>query len=144
MRRVRSRRSRPRRSRGDYRIGKGRPPAQSRWKPGQSGNPNGRPKGAKNAATMAKAALSRKVVATVNGKKIKMSVADIAYRRLGDKAMSGDQKALAFLLTLANDGDPADMKFNESTTTVQQDLEIIADYFQRHQKGKNHEESEGR
>lgn len=83
-----------------------------------------------------KAALSRKVVATVNGKKIKMSVADIAYRRLGDKAMSGDQKALAFLLTLADDGNPADVKINESTTSVQQDLEIIADYFQRHQKGK--------
>jgi hypothetical protein len=29
----------------DYDIGRGRPPAHSRWKPGQSGNPGGRPKG---------------------------------------------------------------------------------------------------
>jgi hypothetical protein len=29
---------------GDNEIGKGRPPLETRWKPGQSGNPRGRPK----------------------------------------------------------------------------------------------------
>lgn len=31
-----------------YQVGYGKPPAHSRFKPGQSGNPSGRPKGAKN------------------------------------------------------------------------------------------------
>jgi uncharacterized protein DUF5681 len=36
----------------DYTIGFGRPPAAHRFKPGQSGNPRGRPKGRKNFDTM--------------------------------------------------------------------------------------------
>jgi len=31
-----------------YDVGYGKPPAHSRFKPGQSGNPRGRPKGVKN------------------------------------------------------------------------------------------------
>ena len=31
-----------------YEVGNGKPPEHSRFKPGQSGNPRGRPKGAKN------------------------------------------------------------------------------------------------
>ncbi|MGK7651962.1 DUF5681 domain-containing protein [Roseovarius sp. B08] len=32
----------------DYEVGYAKPPANTRFKPGQSGNPKGRPKGAKN------------------------------------------------------------------------------------------------
>jgi hypothetical protein len=32
----------------DYEVGYGKPPKETRFKPGQSGNPRGRPKGAKN------------------------------------------------------------------------------------------------
>ena len=118
----------------NYEIGKGRAPKATRRKPGQSGNPNGRPKGAKNPATMAKAELSRKVAATVSGRKRQMTVAEIAYRRLGDKAMAGDQKAFAFLLMLANNIEPSETGSTDSVTTPEQDLAIIADYFKR--KGK--------
>ena len=31
-----------------YEVGYGKPPAKNRFKPGQSGNPKGRPRGAKN------------------------------------------------------------------------------------------------
>jgi len=115
----------------NYEVGKGRTPEATRWKPGQTGNPHGRPKGSRNAATMAKAALSRKVAATVNGRKHQMTVAEIAYRRLGDKAMAGDQKALGFLLMLANNIEPSDAGSTDSITTPEQDLAIIADYFSR-------------
>ena len=33
---------------GDYEVGYARPPAHTRFKPGQSGNPRGRPKGSRN------------------------------------------------------------------------------------------------
>jgi Family of unknown function (DUF5681) len=118
--------------RGDYKVGKGRPPDEYKFKPGQCGNPKGRPKGSKNAATLAKAALARKVVVTINGIKRKMTVQDVSYRRLADKAMTGDQKAFNYLLTLANNVDPADIDTRAETVTAEQDLEIIADYFRRH------------
>jgi Family of unknown function (DUF5681) len=117
----------------NYEVGKGRPPKATRWQPGQSGNPKGRPKGSKNAETMAQAELKRRVTVTVNGKKRRLTVADIAYRRLGDKSMGGDIKAFAFLLTLANPIDPSDAKPADNGTTPEQDLEIIAEYFKRRQ-----------
>src|SRR4051794_13642811 len=115
----------------NYEVGKGRTPKATRFKPGQSGNPKGRPRGSKNAATLAKKELSRKIAVTVNGRKRQMTVAEIGYRKLGDKTMAGDQKALGFLLMLANDVDPADIKPAENTTTTEQDLAIIAEYFAR-------------
>lgn len=117
-----------------YKVGKGRPPKEHQFKPGQSGNRDGRPKGSKNAASMAKAALGRKVVVTINGTKRKMSVQDVAYRRLADKAMTGDQKAFNYLLTLANNIDPADIDTTADSVTPEQDLEIIAEYFRRQQQ----------
>src|SRR5262245_58605577 len=112
-----------RHQRGDYEIGKGRPPKSTRWKPGQSGNPKGRPKGLKNAARMATDALNRKLTVTMNGKGRKMSVADVAYRRIADKAMEGDQKALAFLLMLANNLNPTEMVETDAIST-EKDLAI--------------------
>ncbi|MGB6082512.1 MAG: DUF5681 domain-containing protein [Xanthobacteraceae bacterium] len=116
---------------GSYRVGKGRPPEAHRFKPGQSGNPNGRPKDARNAASLAKAELSRKITVTVNGRKRRMSVAELSTRRLGDKAATGDQKALGFLFMLANNVDMNEAKARDFTTP-EQDLSIITDYFKRH------------
>jgi hypothetical protein len=44
-----------------YEIGYGKPPKQHQFEPGQSGNPKGRPKGAKNTATLAREILDRKI-----------------------------------------------------------------------------------
>lgn len=49
LRRRRSLTVRPARS--DYAVGYGKPPAEGRFKPGRSGNPNGRPRGCKNHRT---------------------------------------------------------------------------------------------
>jgi hypothetical protein len=116
---------------GKYTVGKGRPPVATRFKPGNSGNLKGRPKGSKNAQNLAKAELSRKVVVTVNGRKRSMTVAEIAARRMGDKAMAGDAKAFSFLISIADDGGAPDASFADRVTTPEQDQAILADYFKR-------------
>ena len=47
----------PREKSGDYEVGYGRPPRHTRFAKGQSGNPRGRPCGAKNFTTLLEEAL---------------------------------------------------------------------------------------
>lgn len=116
----------------DYEVGYGRPPKANWYKPGQSGCPTGRPKGSKNAKTLANAELRRKVRVTEHGKKQRtLTVQEIAYRRVGDKAMAGDLKALAFLLMQASGAEPGELGATSAATTPEQDLAIIAEFLSR-------------
>lgn len=82
----------------NYEIGKGRPPRATRWKPGQSGNPKGRPKGAKNLATIFNEALGQKFEIQENGKSRKITAREGIVRRVVNQALKGDIKATAFVL----------------------------------------------
>jgi hypothetical protein len=59
-----------------------------------------------------------------------MTVAEIASRRLGDKAMTGDAKAFSFLIAIAGVGG-SDETLADRLTTPEQDQAILADYFKR-------------
>lgn len=83
-----------------YEVGYGKPPLNTRFKPGQSGNPKGKPRGAKNLATIVDKATKEKVVVTENGRRRSISKLEIAVRQLVNKAVLGDPKALAQLLSL--------------------------------------------
>jgi hypothetical protein len=85
-----------------YKVGYGRPPKASRFQPGQSGNPRGRPKGSRNIATRILQALEEKVVITVGGKKKTLSKLDAAFIQQSNRAASGDLKALAQMVGLLN------------------------------------------
>lgn len=51
----------------DYKVGPGNPPKETQWKPGQSGNPKGRPKGIKYVSELLTERLNE-VPDTVDGK----------------------------------------------------------------------------
>jgi hypothetical protein len=77
----------------DYKIGFGKPPAWSRFKRGRSGNPNGRPKGRKNASTILHNACNEKIkVKGPDGTKY-ITKFEAATIQLLNKAASGDLKA---------------------------------------------------
>lgn len=80
-----------------YEVGYGKPPVHSQFKPGQSGNPKGRPNGSLSLSTMLNAALTEKIEVTKNGKRVKRSKAVIAIEQLVNKAASGDIKAFSQL-----------------------------------------------
>ena len=89
---------------GDYVVGKGRPPLSTRWKPGQSGNPKGRPKGAKNMMAHLHEALSRRIDIREGGKIRKVSVREAIAISITNLALKkGDPKSILFLLGIERD-----------------------------------------
>jgi len=84
-------------------VGYGRPPKAYQWKPGQSGNRKGRPKGVRNFKTDLEELLKSRVSVTEAGRQKKVSVQKATLMRLGEKALKGDGRAIEKLLELALD-----------------------------------------
>jgi hypothetical protein len=90
----------PRQRSGEYEVGYGKPPEHSRFKPGQSGNPRGRPKGSANLSTLLEQALDEKVVVNENGRRRKVTKADAIATQLVNKAASADFRAISLVFAL--------------------------------------------
>ena len=58
---------------GGYEVGYGKPPPHRRFRKGESGNPRGRPPGAKNLKTLLNEALNERVIVAENGRRRKIS-----------------------------------------------------------------------
>ena len=87
-----------RRKTADYEVGWGKPPRATRWKPGQSGNPRGRPRGSKSLASIYNKIMQQKVEIQEHGKIVRISMWEAILRKLRQSALKGDFKAIAFLL----------------------------------------------
>jgi len=81
--------------------GYGNPPRHTRFRPGQSGNPKGRPKGVRNFKTDVKATLEAVVRLKREGKERNISTQSAMLLRLREKALNGDVRALDRLISLA-------------------------------------------
>lgn len=80
-----------------YRVGRGKPPEHSRFKKGQSGNPSGRPKGAKNFATLLKRCLNRPTVVQDQGRRRTVTVKEAFVEQLVQGALAGDNRKMEML-----------------------------------------------
>jgi Family of unknown function (DUF5681) len=78
-------------------VGYGRPPQGHQFKPGQSGNPRGRPKGAKNEATILRDLLNRKIDIREGGRARKITILEAILLRFTEDALKGNTKSAAFL-----------------------------------------------
>ena len=84
------------------RVGYKRPPQHTRFQPGRSGNPRGRPRARKNLATMAKEVLQQPVVVMDKGRRRTVPALQAAMQRLLGRALKdGDPRALSAILALA-------------------------------------------
>jgi hypothetical protein len=122
-----------RNSRAHYKV-YGRPPIATRFTAGRSGNPKGRPKGSRNAETTARDALERTIAVGRKGTQRKKTVREIAYERLGEKALAGDIKALNFLLSLEDDERERGSDRLDAHTSREAALQIIQAFLDRQRR----------
>jgi hypothetical protein len=90
----------PEQAAGGERVGYRRPPVGTRFRPGQSGNPRGRPKGARNLSAVVAAALSERVAVNENGRRRRITKLEAAVKQLVNRAASGEARATQLLLAL--------------------------------------------
>jgi len=111
------------------RVGYGEPPKHTQFKPGQSGNPKGRPKGRKNIKTEVLEKLNSTVTVHKNGRLRKISTRRALLEVLGAKALQLDQRSIEQLIRLAEKYDQSTVETNDSMSSG--DLAILDAYAQR-------------
>jgi Family of unknown function (DUF5681) len=83
--------------RSAHEVGYGNPPQAHQFKPGQSGNPQGRPKGAKNETTILRELLNRKIQIREGERMRKITILEAILLRFTEGALKGNTKTAAFL-----------------------------------------------
>jgi hypothetical protein len=116
---------------GDYRVGYGKPPIETRFKRGQSGNPKGRPPGAKNLATLLDEALNELVVVSENGGRKRISKRKAAFKQLVNEAAKGNWRALKLLVDILQDLEHRSEPQTEESSFSLADEKVIAQWKAR-------------
>lgn len=82
----------------DYLVGYKKPPLHSRFKPGQSGNPRGRPKKTQTVFELIQKHLRKKVTVTIGDKPQKLPMAEAIAIKQISLAVKGDHKSTKFVM----------------------------------------------
>lgn len=112
-------------------IGYGRPPKHTRFKPGQSGNPKGRPKGSRNFQTDLLKILGRMVLVKDRDGSRMVRAQEAAILRLCEKALNGDLRSLNLLLGFAHRYNDEALVQDAENGLPEDDREILDRYNAR-------------
>ena len=116
-------------------VGYRKPPAKSRFQPGQSGNPQGRPKGSLNVATVLMKTLREKVVINENGSRKTITKFEAALKQLVNQAASGDLRALAHMLQMTAIAQQITAQESPSPEPLKQpDQEVLINILKRYRQ----------
>ena len=84
----------------DYEVGYGKPPQETRFRKGQSGNPAGRRKGSRGLKADLHDELNARLTISIAGKKVKDTTQRLMLRTLATRAASGNVQATRLLVDL--------------------------------------------
>ena len=87
----------------DYEVGYGKPPRRSRFTKGHSGNPRGRPRGAKNLLTLLNEVLNEPVIVADNGGRRKITKGEAIITQLVNQAAKGDWRRAKLIVEMQQD-----------------------------------------
>lgn len=115
----------------DYEVGYGRPPKDRQFRPGQSGNTRGRPKGARSFKTDLMEVLKTPVEVTEGGKSKRISTQRASLLRLKEKALKGNERALDRLLAYAAQYNAEEVGEANTISLLAEDREILENALER-------------
>ena len=84
-----------------YAVGYGRPPIESRFEPGTSGNPRGRRKGSKNLKTLIRKAMTASIAIKEGTKTRRVSKIEGVVLRQLESALKGDDRSAMAVIKMA-------------------------------------------
>lgn len=117
---------------GQYEVGYGRPPTHSRFKPGESGNPNGRPAGRPNAKTTVARVINEKVAVREGQKTRRITKLEAVVQAHAMKAMKGDARSASIVIGLvARMGLLGEQEDATLAALPQEDAAIVDDFLRR-------------
>lgn len=110
----------------DFSVGYKKPPRHTQFKPGQSGNPKGRPRQPTTIADVVAKQLRKRVTVTMGGKAETVPMLHAIAMKLVSQAANGDHKSTAMVLGALNasESDPN----NKLPELLQQFREIHASH----------------
>lgn len=116
---------------GDYEVGYGRPPKETQFKKGQSGNPKGRPKGSRNFKTYVQQVLNKPVKLKDGGY---VPAQEATLLRMCEMALKGHPKMLPAFVNLAQSNDDEEHAGETDESLALSDQEIVDAFVKRHQQ----------
>jgi Family of unknown function (DUF5681) len=109
-----------------YLVGYGKPPHHSRFKKGQSGNPKGKPGGAKNLSTLVNAAVNERVIVAEDSGQRKISKLEAMIKQFVNRAARGDWRAFKILYDILQDIETrTDAVSSETSGFTAEDAKVI-------------------
>ena len=121
---------------GDYEVGYRKPPRHSRFTKGQSGNPRGRPAGAKNLKTLLSEALNEPVIVTENGGRRRVTKRQAIITQLVNRSATADWRAIKILLDLVREIEGQSEPASETTAFSEADEMVLEQLRARFAKAK--------
>ena len=121
----------------DYEVGYGKTPKASQFKPGHSGNPNGRPKKTKDFEKLVAEELDQTVEITENGEKKIVTKRETIVKGLINDAMKGDYRSRMQVLKIdSGNKEPEPLEVDDG------DLEAINTWIRGFDKSLDPENEE--
>ena len=107
------------------------PPHGGRYPKGTSGNPRGRPKGARNLPNKLLKELNKTVTVNEDGKRRRMTKGDLTVRSLANKAAKGDLNAAKLIRIITKDVDDDTLAVRLAAISGPEDDLVIHEVIKR-------------